>query len=355
MKALGCHTYAGGLASGVAEHFDLIGLCEHDGYGDKVKALNFPDVPRYSTFDKWPRHFKRAERPEFVFANPPCAPFSQAASGRKTPWHQDARLQFFKDIFNLLPDIAPDVMAVESVTQAWTKAEVMFYELAEQAAGWGYSTSVIMHNAKHYGVSQHRNRLFAVFHKVDVEFDEPDFDQAPVLGQVLKKVKIPAATKKRYAKDVQLAPNMDRLYDQVEPGKSFRECFDRVNGDNIERNHLGGIKGRPGFLNRKLNAKAVGPVIIGGNTLIHPTEPRALYPEELSALVGFPDGWRWPDNIPLNALADFAARGVSPKVGEWLARSAKQSIEKGKRLNRQTMRMIDWRKTLMTPQELRTY
>jgi site-specific DNA-cytosine methylase len=331
--AFGFHVYAGGLAVGVARHFELLGLGEHGGYGDAVKALNFPEVPLFPAFDRWPRERGRgARRCRFAFANPPCAPFSVASAGRATAWHQDPRLAYFRDVFELLPDVEPDVMAVESVTQAWLKGRNMVDGLAKRAAGWGYSTTVLLHNARFVGNVQNRQRAFFVFHRIAVDWDPPDFGASLTVGEVLRRAKVPAAERRRFAEEAELTGFRRTLWERTPPGGNMRNVFDKV-VKKPERGPNGNVRGRPGFLTYKLNPARPALVFIGGNHILHPTEPRALYPSEINAVVGFPPGWRWPD-WNLDRIARFASQGVSPHVGEWFARGVARSIDRGRRINR---------------------
>lgn len=344
LAAFGFHTYAGGLAAGVAKHFDLLGLGEHDGYGNAIKVLNFPGVPLYGTFPEWPRAAGRgAQRCRFVFANPPCAPFSVASAGRATAWHEDPRLAFFHDIFGLLPDVRPDVMAIESVTQSWLKGREMINGLARDAAREGYATTVLLHDAYHVGNVQRRSRVFYVFHRVAVDWDPPRFDSPLTVGQVLKRVKVSAAERKRYGPEASLLERRRALYEATPQGSHLHKTFNELNPD-AARHEDGRVIGRPGFLTVRLSMTKPSPVVIGGNHVLHPTEPRALLPSELGAIVGFPSDWRWPDGMKLDRIATFASQGVSPDVGEWLARGVAKSIELGKRLNRPIYQLRDERR-----------
>lgn len=341
LNAIGYHTYAGGLAVGVARHFNLAGLGEHDGYGDMIKTLNFPNVPLFPSYDRWPKERGRgAKAVPFIFSNPPCAIFSVASAGRSTTWEQDPRLQLWKDIVRLIPKADPDILAIESVVPAWTKGRVFCDRLAATAAGWGYSTTILLHNAKFLGAVQDRKRIFILFHKINAEWPEPDFDNYVTVRDVLKGVKVSAATWKRYSAEAMLSPKRAALYELLPNGGHLHKAFNDLNGDDPDRHADGRVIGRPGFLTVRLKWDAPGPVFMGSGHILHPQEPRSLYPEEINAYAGFPPEWVWPD-YGLAKLSTFASQGVSPLGGSWLGRGALASIERGRRINRPTYAVVD--------------
>lgn len=347
-NALAIDVFAGGLAVGVRKHFNVVAHFEHSDYGSEVVKLNHPETPIHNHFAKWqraPRYPGQQARTRFICANPPCAPFSSASVGRSTPWHQDPRLQMFQDSVDLLPEIEPDVMAIESVTNAWQVAPEFGKSLAKQAASHGYATTVLLHNAAWLGVPQHRKRLFYVFHKIAVAWEPPDFTKEITVRQAWKGLKIPASSKKTWPVEVSAAYR--EITAQTLPGETCAKAFNRMN-PNPELNERGQVRGRPSFLARKLHYDRPSPVVLGEQKMIHPGENRVLYPEELAALVGFPRDYKWPtevnlSKINLSKIALMMSQGVSPLVGEWLAAGVAQSIDRGRRLNAPAFGVLDYR------------
>lgn len=342
MKAIGYHTYAGGLAVGVAEHFELAGLGEHDGYGNEIKALNFDGVPLWASYDQWPRQRGRgASAVPFIFSNPPCAPFSFASAGRFYAWDADPRLHLWKDIVRLIPEAQPDILSIESVVPAWTRGREFIDQLAATAATWGYSTTVLLHNARWLGSVQDRKRVFFNFHKIQAAWPEPNFDNYVTVRDILKGVKVSEASKKRYSEAVMLAPHRAALYHSLPNGGRLSKAFNLKHGPNAERHaHNNKVIGRPGFLTARLAWDAPGPVFMGSGCILHPEEPRSLYPEEINAYTGFPKDWKWPD-YGIDKLGTYASQGVSPLGGRWLGAGAKESIERGRRINRPDYAIVD--------------
>jgi site-specific DNA-cytosine methylase len=342
-NAIAVDVFAGGLAVGVRKHFNVLAHLEHSDYGSEVVKLNHPETPIHNHLSKWPRTPRypgQKERTRFVCANPPCAPFSTSVPVRSRPWYEDPRVQMFQDSVGLLPDIEPDVMAIESVCPAWTKGQEFGRSLAKQAASHGYATTVLLHNAQWLGVPQHRKRLFYVFHRIAVEWDAPNFDREITVRQAWKGLKIPARTKK--LRDVSLSPEYERLANHTAQGEDLADAFDRLYPD-PPRNDRGQVKGRPSFLTHRIEFDRPSSVVLGDQKMIHPTEPRSPYPEELAALVGFPRDYRWPEEIKMNKIALMMSQGVSPIVGEWLASGVARSIDRGRRLNQPFLAVQDYR------------
>jgi len=341
--AVAADVFAGGLAVGVRKHFNVVAHFEHSDYGSEVVRLNHPETPIHNHFSKWhrlPKYPGRPGRVRFICANPPCAPFSTSVPVRSRPWHEDPRVQMFQDSVDLLPAVEPDVMAIESVCSAWTRGTGFGQSLAKQAAGFGYATTVLLHNAQFLGVPQHRKRLFYVFHKVAVEWDEPDFGNVVTVRQAWKGLKIPAKTRK--LRDVSLSPEYTHLANHTAQGEDLADAFDRLNPD-PPRNERGQVRGRPSFLTHRIEWDRPSSVVLGDQKMIHPSEPRSLYPEELAALVGFPRDYKWPEDVKMNKIALMMSQGVSPLVGEWLAAGVARSIDRGRRLNQPFLAVQDYR------------
>ena len=342
-EAIGVDVFAGGLSVGVQRHFHVPAHFEHSDYGSSVVRLNHPDIVLHNHPSIWPRAPRypgQKTRTRFIFANPPCAPFSSASAGRATAWHEDPRIQMFYDSMELLPQIEPDVMAIESVTNAWTKDATFGKGLAKRAAGHGYATTVLLHNAQWLGVPQIRKRVFYVFHKIAVSWAEPDYDRQVSVREAWKGLKIPASSKKTW--DASLHKHHQEMGPLTKPGENCAKVFDRVY-PNPKLGDRGQVLGRPSFLIRRLHLDKPSPVVIGDRCLIHPTETRSLYPEETAALVGFPHDYRWPPEVNLDKLQRMMSQGVSPLVGEWLAAGVAASIDRNKRINRPFLAVRDER------------
>ncbi len=81
MKAIGSHIFAGGFTIGVKKHFNVLAHFEGDGYGADTFSLNYPEIPVFVGPENWPTgDYKDVD---FIYGNPPCAPWSTLGSGNK--------------------------------------------------------------------------------------------------------------------------------------------------------------------------------------------------------------------------------------------------------------------------------
>src|SRR5687768_13498272 len=118
LKAVGCTIYAGGFTVGVKRHFDVLCHLEGDKYGVATARANFPTMPIHVGKENWPLEQLRRAKPDFVFGNPPCAPWSVA--GKKGDhWKTDPRLETTRGHFGLVEVLRPKVWAWESVLGAF--------------------------------------------------------------------------------------------------------------------------------------------------------------------------------------------------------------------------------------------
>jgi site-specific DNA-cytosine methylase len=338
-NAIGAHIYAGGFTVGIKKHFNVLAHLEHAAYGEEVIRLNYQNLPVYAGgpeawkpfLEKLPRG---KDRPRFIFANPPCAIWSGASAGRVTEWHEDPRLQFHHDIFDLLGSVEPDVMAIESVPPIFTKGRAHVDDLIARAKTLGYSTTVVKHNAMWMGVAQKRGRIFLAFHRINIDWEPPNFEKTVTVRQAIKG--LPKRTK-GYDPSI-TSEKLLELLRHTEPGGRVRNTFDTL-GMGTETGHRGQVIGRPSFLDTRFPLDKVGPIVLAGKS-IHPTEARYMNQEELAAICSFPPDYKWPSR-GFGDISGFMSRGVMPRVGEWLAENVARAIDAGKRSNEQTALVYD--------------
>ena len=334
-NAIGAHIYAGGFTVGVSKYFNVLAHLEHAAYGKEVVELNFPGLPVHAGGPgSWPKSWpKGSARPRFLYANPPCAIWSGASAGRSTHWKDDPRLQAHHDIFNYGLGLEVDVMAIESVTAAFTKGREHVDGLIEAAAKEGYSATIVLHDARWLGVPQIRKRVFLTFHRVEIPWQTPEPHEAPTVRQALR-----GLPKKTSGYDTTMPPKSLALALHCGPGGRLKTAFDELY-PNPETNHLGKIAGRPSFLESRAPWDKPAGVVIAGK-MIHPDQPRYMNQEELAAICSFPPTYKWPKQ-GFADISGYMSRGVMPKVGEWLAENVYRAIEKGKRTNEQTSTVFD--------------
>lgn len=327
MNAVGCHIFAGGFTLGVVQHFDVVAHFEGEaGYGSDVVEMNrdwLGDFPIYRT-PPWEAEARalRGTVP-FVYANPPCAPFSQNNSRSAQPGASlsDTRVECIDQAFNLLGWMEPEVFCFESVTGIVTKGQPILERLTNEALDLGYSVTHFLHNTMWHGSYQSRRRYFFIAHKHRLIM-APFYSGTPpkTLAMALAEVE-----GERTVPVIRETFEMMKYVDKCAQGKSLGDVWAEMNPDpeKWERNVRGQVKGRPAFSGwRRPHLHKPGYACVGYN-FIHPTEDRMMSYEEYQVAGDFPQDYRIPKN---GSLWSLVARGVSPEMGRWMAETAHLTI-----------------------------
>lgn len=339
-NAIGAHIYAGGFTVGISKHFNVLAHLEHNGYGAEVVKLNFPDLPIYAGGPaSWPKTWpKGAERPRFMYANPPCAIWSVAANGRACHWCDDPRLDAHHDIFNYALDtVGVDVLAIESVPPSFTKGREHVDYLIATAAEKGYSTTVVQHDTQWFGVPQSRRRIFYMFHKVEIPWEIPSFNEKELITVKQAFKGLPKKTKGYPVPHISDA--VMNLLKIAKPGENLQRIYQELYPNPV-RNERGQKIGSPSFLDRRAAWDRPAPVAIN---LYHPVECRQLNQEELAAICSFPQDYKWPKGGQ-GGISGYMNRGIMPKAGEWLARNVEKALIANRRINHPESMVLDVQK-----------
>jgi site-specific DNA-cytosine methylase len=344
MKALGTYIFAGGFALGVQKHFDIQAHFEmKPGVYKKTFQANFPDIAYYEGEDEWPRK-KYKGKIDFVYCNPPCAPWSNLGSTQKgaMAWKDDPRIACWKNAFNLLKELEPQAIAIESVPRVYSRngGYEMIKQLTEEANKLGYYTTHLLIDGGFTGLNHSRKRFFFIATKNHMQVRALNFSPLPTTGEVLRNFKA------EHGSDIghlmKLGDNEIPYLKHCKQGESLRVTWERYNPpETWKRGGMrGGVKGRPQFMKWRLREDAHIPVIAGG-FYIHPTEDRLFGHKELAYMAGYPHDYKWEG--PPSSIGSQIARGVMPPVSEYVARIVKTSI-KEKKENAEKHQVIDFRK-----------
>lgn len=333
MNALGCYIYAGGFSVGVRRHFKVLAHLEDGPFGVSTVRANMPEIEVHTDIERWPAEAYR-DRVDFVFANPPCAPFSMAGVqplrnrdyAHSDKWRQDPRVSCIYNAFDLLHLVRPRVWAFESVQGAYKRGRDLIDELTRDALALGYSATHVLFDGIDVGTPQHRRRFFCVFHQVEIPWEYPlrgypwtEDPPWPTVRDVIGDM--PEA-------DLQDHPPLgafEDLIDITRPGEGFRGAWERRARErwgpeeNWPRNAQGHVKGRPAFSQHRLAWDQIPPTHIGGCHQAHPEEDRWITWQEAAALGGYPPDYVF--DAPLLEKYVIMYRAVLPAAGEWLARN----------------------------------
>lgn len=335
LTALGVHIFAGGFTLGVQEHFNTIAQFEgKPHYGGATFRANFPYIEVHE--GEWP--YERYEHLiDFVFANPPCAPFTSNSAKSDTTrlFTDDPRCELTRETVALLPKIKPKVLLYESVIGAWTKGRALIDEFVHFCLNEGYAVTIYMHDAKWLGVPQERPRLFFIAHNVKLDFPVPDWTMTTVRDVLAGLNDVGEPYERTLARD-----DIKAILPHTPPDSIFRKTWDRLNPpETWVRNKQGNVKGRPVFGIRRA-AWDVPFKTVAGYEIIHPDESRGLSINEIARIGGFPPMFDWSHTKdPIKEIA----RGVAPPVGEHIAKIVHDGIKRGEPV-RPEFSLIDYRK-----------
>lgn len=304
--------FAGGFTVGVQEWFDVLAHFELNNYGKNAKDLNLPHIPTY--LKPWPSNLTA----DFIYTNPPCAPFSTASHGRQSTWSEDPRLSCFDDCFDLLFSHEPYALAIESVLAAWRKAPDYMRQKARIANSAGYATTIILHDGKYLGLPQTRRRMFLLMHKFELPWHS--YKPKPVIAcdAALKSPPVQYTIDDGYVHPSDHTKYL--LLNKRPTDNTLVQVHDRMG--------FGRGKGsqRPVYTSSNCFAGRPAPTLLHCMHS-HPTEPRYLTVREISRLCGFPDWWSWDLKVGPQTKASLIARGVTPTIAEWLAKFVYDSFD----------------------------
>jgi DNA (cytosine-5)-methyltransferase 1 len=338
--ALGTYIFAGGFTLGVRDHLKVLAHFEDGPYGTATFQKNQPGIPIFIEPDRWPVKDYRG-KVNFVYSNPPCAPWSAASVSRKLAWQDDPRVSCVHRSFSLLDALRPDVWAWESVGRTFNKGKELRDALTVKAAKLGYSVTHLLVEGSRLGLPQRRNRYFMLAHKIQLEFEEPRFSEVTV-RQALRGVKPDQHPGLGF---------VEKIVKHIEQGGEGREVFERKFGKRAKTITLSTgrtrVQGRPSFQLRRLAWDAPSFTLTGGAQMIHPVDDRYLSVAEYAALCGYPKGYEFLGTLSTRYAQ--VAQCVTPPVGRWLAGEVRRNLETGERLRgKPTERVVDLRRDPMT-------
>lgn len=335
--ALGCYIYAGGFSIGVSQHFKVLGHFEDGNFGVPTVKRNFGrEFPVFTKPEDWPVELYQG-RVNFLYGNPPCAPWSMAGVQPRRnrdydhvdKYKQDPRVSCVYNLYGLLDTVQPAVWAWESVQGAYTRGKELVHELTAGALDRGYSASFLLFNGADLGTPQSRRRFFGVFHKVEIDWDYPTEIRHVTPVEAWHGLPLPDP------EDVFPHGRLERaLLPDLKQGEGIRGAWERWarreygGEDRWPRNGRGHIKGRPAWQTFRLSEDKLAGTHIGGVHQYHPTEDRYITVAEAKRLAGYPDNYEIVESsMPGKFVVMF--RAVLPHAGAWLARNVRRGLDRG--------------------------
>lgn len=331
LRALGVYIFVGGFTVGVRKHFDVLAHLEDGPFGVAAARENFPGMEITDDPAEWrPARFRG--KVDFVYCNPPCAPWSQAGKKRH---QEDSRTSCVERCYEVLEASRPAIFALESVRGLYTKSKDILDDVAGRAAKLGYKCTHLLTSAANHGVPQDRRRYMLLLHRVELDW-EPTGERVKDCREALARVK-------QIGPYAEIEPNWKALQKKCRPGEKLRDRFDKdmfggpyekVAANSIKdpaakmRTERGTIKGRPGFLRKKLNPDALCQTLTGSATVTHWEHERYLSVNEYKALCGYQQGFV-TSSSKNEAYAELC-KAVMPPVGEHVAEVVAKAIRRGR-------------------------
>lgn len=328
-KALGVYIFAGGFTLGVKQHFEVLTHFEDGLYGVETAVTNRLIKQAFTDPAQWPVK-DYTGKVDFLYGNPPCAPWSMASSGRGYHWTVDPRVNAVRRMTELLRTIKPKVWAWESVRPTFVKGRELVDAVAFEAMKHGYHATVLMVDGQYHGVAQVRKRMFLVLSKVELPWTIGSRTEPMTVREAFKGVKRSKNFHQTY-KSLEINQIPPKFAKLIKPGQRACHVWNTLHEDAVRRTGEK-MKGRPGFLKFRLAWDMTSPVLLGGASLLHPVEHRYISIEESAALCGYPRDFQFKGGLSKQYAQ--IAQAVMPPVAEYLARQVKKGLEKNVRIRR---------------------
>jgi DNA (cytosine-5)-methyltransferase 1 len=329
MDAIGINIYGGGFTLGVLKHFNVLAQWEEITLGKKTFDLNFAgkiDRP-LCNHDLWPVKQHKGRIP-FVYANPPCAPWSSANThlGKtKASRFEDQRLILTRHTYEAALALRPEVFISESVEAGYNIGASHYDQYVEMWMKAGYAVTFFLCDAILQGAPCMRRRFHFIAHRHALQLPSPPkLDHAVTVAETIADLEIIDGQVSLHELRP-INPWILEVAKKTIPGEPLRKAINRV------PNYAGpGI----GFLVKRIKWDRPSFTMVGFN-YIHPRQDRWITFREAMRLCTYPDTF-----MAHNAIE--AVDAVLPVVGEFLAKVAKRTIEKSAYCKVQH-RIIDWR------------
>lgn len=322
LTALGCHIYAGGFSLGVRQHFDVLAHLEEWNFGVETARKNLKIPVHVGKPEMWPVA-DYAGKVDFLYANPPCAVWSQGAGRMGGLWRTDPRVQHWINVLELLDKIRPKVWACESVRGAYGRGRSLTEPFIIRAARKGYRATHVLVNGLEHGVPQSRPRYFLVLSQVDLPWAATGLKHSMTIADAWRRLpkRVTMPTTKTY---------FHQILKHSRAGEDLRTTFNRVmDPEKLIVKENGCVQGRPAFSVKRLRTEGQSHVITGGMSFVHPTKHRFLTVEEQQLLCTYPPGF-----IFYGAISGQYAqigKAVMPATAEYLARVVAHGLRRNKK------------------------
>ncbi len=329
MNALGINIFGGGFTLGVRRAgFQVVGQFEECDAGKGTFDRNpkyFGGIPRPLRYGDWP--LLDLPRVDFLYANPPCAPWSAANTrlGQNVASRfADPRLAMTVRTMQTALALKPSVFALESVARAYVIGRSYYDTWAQKFMDAGYGVTYFLTDALLHGVASTRQRFHFIAHRNELSLVEPNMKtfmprttRAAIHDIMDHFGQLPHHMPKR------ARPEIANVIAHTEQGELMCKTLEAE-----------ACKFKFSFLNRRMLWDAPAYTIVDLEQHAHPERARWLTWRESLRLCGYPDDF-------VVDRPEGATQAVLPAMGEFLGRMAMTSMDAGRAQHE--LELVDWR------------
>ena len=286
----------GGLSSGFAKMgFSVTGVDISDKAGSVYKKIQ---GSRYIEADLSKENF--TDEYDYVIGGPPCRPWSSVNLTRRGEKHRDYGL-VKKFVENVLA-IKPLGFVLENVPPL--RADQGFHREIRRLRGAGYSVREYLFRYSDFGAATSRRRLFVVGLK---EFSHDSFLSAMEVQKVPPETVRKVIGKYRY---LEMGARSDHQWPNLKTINKYLRYYE---------------SGKFGWARLEWDKPAHSFGNVMKTYTLHPDSdphsdnPRVVSPLEVSGIMGFNHGFRFPHEVTMGRKYQMLADSVSPVFSEKLA------------------------------------
>ncbi len=379
--ALGACIFAGGFSFGMEQAgFDVAGHLElpDASLGSEVSKQRWPVAvaPLGSWMSFADRLVEDGDVPDVVYANPPCVAYAGTGSHRGV---LDDRMCYIRHCtYSLALKLQPKVWVWELVPGIVTKDRGFLDAMAFQAKRHGYKCWGFLTTSAIHGGYQDRRRFHFVASRYEIPWEQA-YDMEPkhhrssrTLGDILEQLVHYRIEKYKDGHDGELPevhdhpwgplgelPNDTNTYNGAfrdimpfcPPGSHLRDVPEELMRSHYRpRGEPWSGKGLPGFAHTRARLDRPSPNVLGGHTIIHPTQDRYLTPRECASIMGFPEDYAFSKG---SKAYQEIGRGLCTHNARFLGKAIRMGLEMGVRAipsrtdekehPQSYMQVVDWR------------
>ena len=356
---------AGGMSFGLANAgFSIVAAADHDATALETHAYNLRGLTWHGDLTDSSAFIEALtawgiQDVDLVAGGPPCQPFSRAGAskiahlvrtGRRIP--NDRRSDLWRSFLQVIDHLDPKAVLIENVPDFARKQNgASLVALLSELNDRGFETSVKILQSWHFGVPQHRARLFVVGVSQGVRFDWPSTNASqttlrdaisdlPVVGggQRLEELSYSGNPLSDFGKRMRqglarsesatIRDHVTRfvreddaaIFEVMGPGQKYKDVPKRLRryradifNDKYHRLTWDG-------LSRSITAH----IAKDGYWYIHPSQNRTLSIREAARIQTFPDSFRFA-GFPTNRYRQIG-NAVPPLLAEAVGSSMLSSL-----------------------------